>query len=347
MEGIVFDDCLQALYEAQVSLNDYVELTSYQMLFEAAKPEVAKAEANNAEVKEKTDNALIRAIKAVGAMITKIVNSIKDFIARITMKKDEKNAFHNFELACKNDPSLATKKVTVKDWRKITTEMSALEKEMEAAIKSDKEDEDRDKNLILKAEKFLAGNIGAASTEMSAEAAKRFALDNVRNAKLISIILNNSNEVMKTLETNMGEKEAQKYKKNMNKYGRKISLTRMLAKLTNQHYECLSDNVISVGNDLMGLVHGKPSMGAVNVGKRLLNNPTTGKTIKDVTKTAASAGVFAGKEYVGEIHDLNKKERKNKIKEKFGSKRHEKGTIERIVSPHSEVHFDPSGNRGK
>ena len=93
MAKVILDDCLQALYEAELSMADYVELTSYQTIFEADDPEVQAQQKTNKEAQGKTGNALVRAVKAVKAMISSLINAIADFLRKLTMGSDERKSF--------------------------------------------------------------------------------------------------------------------------------------------------------------------------------------------------------------------------------------------------------------
>ena len=48
-------------------------------------------------------------------MISRIINSITDFFKKLGMDKGERDAFEQFKEACKQDPSLKNKKITVND----------------------------------------------------------------------------------------------------------------------------------------------------------------------------------------------------------------------------------------
>ena len=136
MAKIILDDCLQALYEAELSMADYVELTSYQTIFEADDPEVQAQQETNAEAQGKTENALIRAVKAVKAMISSLINAIADFLRKLTMSSEERKSFDEFKAACASDPSLKDKKITVQDYRNVMAQYDAMIKQLEEGMRN-------------------------------------------------------------------------------------------------------------------------------------------------------------------------------------------------------------------
>ena len=136
MAKIILDDCLQALYEAELSMADYVELTSYQTIFEADDPKVQAQQETNEEAQGKTENALIRAVKAVKAMISSLINAIADFLRKLTMSSEERKSFDEFKAACASDPSLKDKKITVQDYKNVMAQYDAMIKQLEEGMRN-------------------------------------------------------------------------------------------------------------------------------------------------------------------------------------------------------------------
>lgn len=324
MAKVILDDCLQALYEAELSMADYVELTSYQTIFEADDPEVQAQQKTNKEVQGKTGNALVRAVKAVKAMISSLINAIADFLRKLTMGSDERKSFDEFKAACAQDPELKNKKITVKDYRNVMAQYDAMIKELEAGMRNaDNMSDTKYKELTNKASSFLANTLKSTSVIVSADAALKMAQSNIDIAKIINKSLKSDLGIMETLERELGSaKAAEKYQKKIAGCSKKISMQRLIVKLRNKKYDCAKDACAAAMNDLKSVASGKvwknPAMA-----KQLKDNENTGKVVKaattvgkEVVKAGAKGAAMAGKEIAKDKVDEAKKKVTDKVTNK-------------------------------
>lgn len=331
MAKVILDDCLQALYEAELSMADYVELTSYQTIFEADDPEVQAQQKTNKEAQGKTGNALVRAVKAVKAMISSLINAIADFLRKLTMGSDERKSFDEFKAACAQDPELKNKKITVKDYRNVMAQYDTMIKELEAGMRNaDNMSETKYKELMNKASSFLANTLKSTSVIVSADAALKMAQSNIDIAKIINKSLKSDLGIMETLERELGSaKAAEKYQKKIAGCSKKISMQRLIVKLRNKKYDCAKDACAAAMIDLKSVASGKvwknPAMA-----KQLKDNENTGKVVKaattvgkEVVKAGAKGATMAGKEIAKDKVDEAKKKVTNKVDKVMGTKRGE------------------------
>ena len=304
MAKIILDDCLQALYEAELSMADYVELTSYQTIFEADDPEVQAQQETNAEAKEKTGNALIRAVKAVKTMISSLINAIADFLRKLTMSSDERKSFNEFKAACASDPALKNKKITVKDYRNVMGQYDLMIKELEAGMRNaESMKESKYKELMRKASECLGKTIKSAGVIVSADAALKMAQSNIDMAKIINIGLKTDLGLVETLERELGSAKAvERYQKKIEGCTKKISMQRLIVKLRRKKYECAKDACAATMNDLKSIATGKVWKN-VSMAKNLANNENTSKVVKIGAKGAAMAGKEIVKDKVKSVTD--------------------------------------------
>ena len=304
MAKIILDDCLQALYEAELSMADYVELTSYQTIFEADDPKVQAQQETNAEAKEKTGNALIRAVKAVKTMISSLINAIADFLRKLTMSSDERKSFNEFKAACASDPALKNKKITVKDYRNVMGQYDLMIKELEAGMRNaESMKESKYKELMRKASECLGKTIKSAGVIVSADAALKMAQSNIDMAKIINIGLKTDLGLVETLERELGSAKAvERYQKKIEGCTKKISMQRLIVKLRRKKYECAKDACAATMNDLKSIATGKVWKN-VSMAKNLANNENTSKVVKIGAKGAAMAGKEIVKDKVKSVTD--------------------------------------------
>ena len=315
MNVISFDDmyagdCVEALYEASQSLKDYVEIDSYSEIFESENPEVKEKIDNNKAVVEKTDNAILRAIKALKNLISRIINSITDFFKKLGMDKGERDAFEQFKEACKQDPSLKNKKITVNDYRKVIANYDEMIKELEAT--------DRDlamkketpfQTIQRKIQEKLSQTVQSAGTLVTSQIAYDMARDNKSAARAIGMLLKSDNTVLDKLEKDLGTAQTKKYVKDIQCLGKRVSIRRFIINIRHKQCKCLLDTLKTTTNSFVDLLHGRVTADNVRMAKRVLDNDNVGGAIKGVAKTvAAGTGKGAG----GYVKDLVKEKIKSK-----------------------------------
>ena len=323
MAKIILDDCLQALYEAELSMADYVELTSYQTIFFFFFPKVQAQQENNVEAEGKTENALIRAINLLIVMISSLINAIADFLRKLTMSSEERKSFDEFKAACASDPSLKDKKITVQDYRNVMAQYDAMIKQLEEGMRNaENMKESKFKELMKNATDCISQTVKSTGMIVTADAALKMAQSNITIAKIINRGLKSDLGIMETLERELGSaKAAKKYQKKIAGCSRKISLQRLIVKFKKKEYDCAKDACAAAVNDLKSVATGRVWKN-VSMTKHLIDNENTGKVIKTAAnagKGAIKIGAKGASMAVKEIIN-DKREEKRKEKEKKRNK---------------------------
>ena len=331
MAKIILDDCLQALYEAELSMADYVELTSYQTIFEADDPKVQAQQETNAEAQGKTENALIRAVKAVKAMISSLINAIADFLRKLTMSSEERKSFDEFKAACASDPSLKDKKITVQDYRNVMAQYDAMIKQLEEGMRNaENMKESKFKELMKNATDCFSQTVKSTGMIVTADAALKMAQSNISVAKIINKGLKSDLGLMETLERELGSaKAAKKYQKKIAGCSRKISLQRLIVKFKKKEYDCAKDACAAAIKDLKSVVTGRVWKN-VSMTKHLIDNENTGKVIKTAANAGKGAIKIGAKGASMAVKEIINDKREEKRKEKEKNKRNK--TINKSAS---------------
>ena len=331
MAKIILDDCLQALYEAELSMADYVELTSYQTIFEADDPKVQAQQETNEEAQGKTENALIRAVKAVKAMISSLINAIADFLRKLTMSSEERKSFDEFKAACASDPSLKDKKITVQDYRNVMAQYDAMIKQLEEGMRNaENMKESKFKELMKNATDCISQTVKSTGMIVTADAALKMAQSNISVAKIINKGLKSDLGLMETLERELGSaKAAKKYQKKIAGCSRKISLQRLIVKFKKKEYDCAKDACAAAIKDLKSVVTGRVWKN-VSMTKHLIDNENTGKVIKTAANAGKGAIKIGAKGASMAVKEIINDKREEKRKEKEKNKRNK--TINKSAS---------------
>ena len=251
-----------AMVEVNESINSYIDLTDYQMIFEADDPNVMNAVVKNTQTQQQGGNALTRACNAILNMIKNLIKSIKDFFARFTMSKSEKNAFYAFREACKKNPSLANKKIHISDYKKAIDQMqqqynAAAGKIDNAMRQLDNADEGSIDKILADAtagaENFLKTSVSSItkdSVEITAGILEKWGQSSIRNAEQVLNLLENDQKFYQNLVDSMGQSGAEKYKKRMKQYSSKNILMDKKIKITRHIYQNIQECVEAEAREL-------------------------------------------------------------------------------------------------
>lgn len=300
MSALVLDECLQNLVLAQESMKEWIPMTEYEWIFEATEDPVvaANAEKNEATM-TKSSGHIKKAIDAVIGMIKKLASAVSDFIARLTMKGDERKAFESFKEQIKKDPTLKNKKVTVQDFRKINDQYDEILKEIDKEIRMVKANEKHPiKKIVDQVTTFLGGTLKATGVIVGSDMAIKMAESNVMTAKVISQTLRLDESFMEELSKTLGEKDATNYQKRVDAAAKNTLLTRLKIKVLRRQYESAQDCVNATINSLS---HGGFMNPLTDMGRKFLNNEYTGTALKQTTKSAIKGAKDAVK---GEVRDV-------------------------------------------
>ena len=288
--NMIHDDCLRNLYLCQETMKDWVPMTEYEMIYEAAvDPVTAKAAEKNNAIADKSTGYIQKAIDAVKSLINKLITMVKDFIDRITLKGEEKAAFEKYRKMCAEDPSLKNKKVTVQDFRQKQQQYNELLNEVEKEIKKSEAEEGYPVDNVIKKITDKAKNIaGSTGVIMSADAAMKIAESNVQAARVLNGALNTDYGLMDKLSKALGEKDASKFKKRVGAAARNTKLTRLKIHIMRRQYDSIQDCVKSTLASVLNPMS--------SVTKHLKNNEDTAAARRVVINSAKKGAINAAKQ---------------------------------------------------
>ena len=241
MNTIIRDECLQNLFYAQEAMKEWIPMTEYEVIFEAAEnSETAEKVAKNEATATKSVGFVKKAINAVISLIKRIYYAIKDLIDRCTMSGAEREAFDAFRATMAQDPSMKNKKVTVRDFRKIEAEYDKIIAEIDQNIRSVKADEKHPiENITKKVNDFTKGFVTELSVTVAADAALKMADSNVAMAKLLSKTLKDEEGVMEGLVKALGKRDAIKFQKEIDAAAKNTLLHQLKVKIFRHKYDNL------------------------------------------------------------------------------------------------------------
>ena len=241
MSTLLLDDCLQNLLYAQEAMKEWIPLTEYEVIFEAAeKPETADKVAKNEATATKSVGFVRKAIQAVIEVIKKIYYAVKELIDRCTMDGAEREAFEAFKATMAKDPSMKNKKVTVRDFRKIEAEYDKLLAEIDQNIRAVKADEKHPiENITKKVTDFTKGTVTAITVSVAADAALKMADSNIAMAKALQKTLRNEEGIMEGLISALGKRDAVKFQKEIDAAAKNTLLHKLKTWLFRRKYDDL------------------------------------------------------------------------------------------------------------
>jgi hypothetical protein len=308
--AFIQDECIRNIYLAQEAMKDWIPMTEYEMIYEAATDPVMAAKAkNNAEVAEKGGSFVGKAIQAVITMINKLITSITDFVQRCTMSGEERKAFDAYREACKKDPSLKNKKITVKDFRQTQAQYEQMVKEVETEIKAVKADGNHPIDAITKkVNDFLGNAVGGVKAVFATDLGVKIAESNIQAAKVISTYLNNSKTAMQELSKSLGDKEAAKFKKRVDNASKETILNRLKIRIFHKQYESLEDCIKSTAQTLSDipqigqLIGGNKddkmrALKAGSMANKLVKSTGVGDAVAPVAKDVKKGIISGAKDY--------------------------------------------------
>lgn len=304
---------IEGLHMVEEALAEYTPITMFEECFTEAfggkkkKEEDAKRAAEikakeeaNAKATAKGTSGLKKAIDAVLAMCRKIIEAIDNFFQEHALDKEEKEAYEAFKAACKQDPSLANKKITVRDFRKTFDEykklMAECEKEMEACAK---DAEHPTESIFKKIDSFVKDNAKGVAVSLAASAAINVSSVDRQFAKYIRAAMHSDERILKGMQDAMGKKEFKKMDRGIRSLSHRFSIKRKMMSMTNNLYKDVTSGILAPIFDLKNIgkkiLKGEASDprqngGEVQIANLLLKNKSTGKTIKTVGKTGAKIG---------------------------------------------------------
>ena len=289
MDTYMYDkEYFSSMHELKILLEDYHELTPYQLIYEANKPDVSNQMQKNANIKQNSEGVIMKAIHAVQKIIKNIISSIQDFFDKLTMGKDEKVLYQEMQTALQQNPELKNKKLTVKDFRTISQKYDTMINDLEGEIRNCAANHKPPaQELMDKITNFLKEGVAAGTAILGTEVAVKAARSNIGMAKLIKKQLRNHNVIIEQLTKILGEADARKFTKEIDKDARLLGAHRLLVNLRAKKFENLRECIMDTLGQLQEISQGK-IFGNIGLVKRFAGNKTFKPVVKEVGKVAAT-----------------------------------------------------------
>ena len=254
---------------------------------EAKAAELKAQEEKNKQAQEKSVSGFRKVLDGLLTMCRKIISMIENFFDEKRLDKEEKEAYEKFKAACKEDPSLANKKITVRDYRKVQEEYKKLMDECESEIQACKENPNHSiDGITKKCQDFIKNNGKGVLVSIGAASAINMAGTNRNLAKLMRGILHSDEDIMASLQNTMGKKQFKNFDKDLKSLGHWASLKRTKMWVTQSLYKDLTSAALGPIQDLKDLLKDhKVSIGSQGrLAKQLWDNQYTGKVLKGAAK---------------------------------------------------------------
>lgn len=352
MNTIVLDNFYNELILAEKCASEIVDIDEFRLMVEADTEEVQNQLVRNEDLTGSAVDHLKKAVSELAKMISNLISSIGNTISNLLSSKKKAN-FSQLNAACKSNPELAKKKITVFDSKRATKELNALSERVNKASTMDGVEYSEDPDQILAdLEKYITGIGSGFTIAVTAEMMERYASSSIEAAKDIEYKLQNDQKLVAQLEAGIGVKETKKFKKRIHGFTKRITLQRKLAEARGKTAKNMGEGVADVINEMESLVKSgmalkskdapfsdprmSKGMKAIQTGKYLAQNK---KEVKDVASNAMKNasllkklngnenihGVLVkGKEYIDNTNKAARAEVKAQDKAARYAKRHNK-----------------------
>lgn len=289
MSTLVLDACLYNLHQVDLLMEGYQEVGSYEAIFESEDPEVKETLVKNKKIEGGVGEHLKKAAEAVLQMIHKFIDFFKNIFGTVGMSKEEKDLYNQFKEACKKDPSLKNKQVTVKDFRETMKQYDALKKEVEQAERDLRAGKETDTDqLINKIKSFAAGAGKGIAMTVGLEAAVNIATTSDDWSKAMYMaVKNDDGPIMQSIIDNVGKKNAKDFQKTTKALGKRISLRRSWMKAKGQICENTNEAIKKTFSDLQTF------SGIKKTFKKAQGNEEVKQLTKEIIGDAASSAAKA------------------------------------------------------
>jgi hypothetical protein len=280
-------------------------------------------------------SSIKKAIESLIGMVKGMIENIKNFFKEKFMSADERQRYKEFKQMVKSDPELAKQKVTITDFREYEKAYDEAIKELEkeaakdqtaemlddAAEKITKELSDKINDLASKGKDTAT----RASLAVTLDTAIQIADRNTACAKAINFALESELIKLDAVEKQLGEKEAQKFKKKINRLANAGFVHRHIVKLLHRKEMTLeailknqAKTLLSYTNVKDGkLEKGKLPIDTTSVMNGAIKNPKlTSKALGGADNTAELAKNIA-------VNSVKVNHTKRKVEKKYNKLKNE------------------------
>lgn len=282
-----------------------VPVSEFDMLFaEDVKDPVAEHKnVSNDENNQKSSGLLSKAFTALKNLFIRVKEAVGDFFRKMKMSSEERDAYEKFKEACKNDPKLANKKISVKDYYNLINEAKRLRSEIDKSIAGNGSNYDEIKSKVGK---LLEGAGKESMAIVAANTLLTWARSNKDMATTLNKVINEEGVFLKQMESVLGKKEASKFSKDLASLTKVLSLRKLKVQLCYKECEwgeAIEHTIKELGHSVASIgpltirtdENGKKKLGFSNGTMRRQVNKAenVGKIVKGA-KRAAVKGVAKG-----------------------------------------------------
>jgi hypothetical protein len=334
MYSVLFDECFQNLNYAQETMNSWIPVSDYEIIFEAVNPEIQDKLFKNDNTGSKSIGFIQKAINKLLEIINKVIEGIREFIARLTMSGEEREAYEKFKSAVARDPKLKNRQVSVLDFRKISAQFDKMVSEVDTNIQAVQKNPDHQiDSVVNKASNFLKDITGASTAIVATDIAIKMADSNIEMAKTISKTLDEEKDIMENLKKQLGKHDAKKFKKEIDAAAKSSKLHSIKVALFRKKYTSLEECVTATLGSFKGLAP-KLFASAVNSARRNFE----GEDVDNDKR--ASAVAYAAKKGIGVYLQGNKIIKDKKRQESKRAKEAEKAQKQAEKEAAKQEKFD-------
>lgn len=271
-------------------LEEYVDISPYEMLFEADNPDISKNMRQNANLEQQGDSAIMKIIKGIVGLIGRILETITDFFSKLFMNGNDRAAFEEMQRVIQQNPEYKNKKLTIKEFKAEKARVRDLEKQSRgilADIQNGKLSTPGTR-MIEDMQNTIQNGVAPASVLVAMDVAVRAAQSNTDTAKWIKTLLIEDRNKLKMLEGIVGKKDVKDFKKHIEKCNKMAFWYRLRINLFGKHYKNMQDVILDTIAEVEGIAKGKFSLCNIGLMLKMLGNK---KVRKNMMAPAAKAGL--------------------------------------------------------
>lgn len=231
------DACLYYLDQIDVVMEGYKEKSLAEFIFETEDENASESIVVNAQAEVKSENLLKKAANAIRKIFNKIKEILHTMVEWFTVSSKERKGYKDFVKACKSDPELAKKTITLHDYRKVVAGYEAALSNAEKSYRDFKDTEAEDRPSILKdvqadvaklkdQTKTLLARTGSKFT---VAAALKYAQANRENAARVQMMIDYDLRLLNDIEQQIGKKQAKKFKRKIKHLQSRFKIIRYIA----------------------------------------------------------------------------------------------------------------------
>lgn len=225
MEGIILDDCIRYLMEAQYHINQYEEIDLCSEIFEASDPEIAEKINKNKKAEVGAKGGLAKAIQSLKDMLNNIILAIKNFISSRKIKSSQRAALEKYKRTVSSNPGLKNKKINClnidefySEGEKIINEANSIDAKLARGENVDTND------IMSKISKYCSGAAAGLVVPVGIELALQTASSSTEIANNMLKALNMDAKLYQDIENAIGKSGAKSFKRDLTAMGKRISL---------------------------------------------------------------------------------------------------------------------------